>query len=84
MTFGLRNILQPTDSSKQRGDMNRAEQKEFLQATAWLRPLTRWAAAFAFKTDGVLPAPIRNMPLKLVKLILARQHKKTGSGGKSC
>ena len=56
--------------------MNSAEQKEFLQATAWLRPFTRWAAAFSIKTEGLLPRPIRNLSLKMVKLILARQHKK--------
>jgi hypothetical protein len=63
--------------------MNSAEQKEFLKATAWLRPFTRWAAAFSFKTEGLLPAAIRNLPLKLVKLILARHHKSKGSGCKS-
>ncbi len=60
--------------------MNSAEQKEFLQATAWLRPYTRWAAAFSFKTEGLLPAAIRNLPLNLVKMILARHHKSVGSG----
>lgn len=63
--------------------MNSAEQKEFLKATAWLRPFTRWAAAFAFKAEGILPAAIRNLPLKLVKVVLARQHKSAGSGCKS-
>jgi len=63
--------------------MNNAEQKEFLKATAWLRPYTRWAATFAIKTEGFLPAAIRNVPLKLVKLILARHHKTLGSGCKS-
>ncbi len=64
--------------------MKSAEQKEFLQATAWLRPYTRWAAAFSFKAEGLLPAAIRNLPLKLVKMILARHHKSVGSGCKSC
>ena len=64
--------------------MNGAQQKEFLQATAWLRPFTRWAAAFSFKTEGFLPAVIRNLPLKLVKLLLVRHHKKAGVGCKSC
>ena len=63
--------------------MNSAQQKEFLQATAWLRPFTRWAAAFSITTEGLLPAPVRNLPLKAVKLILARHHKKLGSGCKS-
>lgn len=64
--------------------MNHAQQKEFLQATAWIRPYTRWAAAFSCKTEGYLPAVLRNLPLKLVKRILARQHKITGAGCKSC
>jgi hypothetical protein len=62
--------------SKGKNLMNSAEQKEFLQATAWLRPFTRWAAAFSIKTEVLLPPPIRNLPLKMVKLVLARQHKK--------
>jgi len=64
--------------------MNSAEQKEFLKATAWLRPLTRWAAAFSLKSEGFLPSAIRNLPLKLVKSMLARQYKSAGSGCKSC
>jgi hypothetical protein len=63
--------------------MNSAKQKEFLQATAWLRPFTRWAAAFSFKTEGILPAGIRNLPLKAVKLILARHQKRMGTSCKS-
>jgi hypothetical protein len=58
--------------------MNSAEQKEFLQATAWLRPITRWAAAFSFKTSGFLPETIRNIPLKLVKRVLAGYQKRSG------
>ena len=64
--------------------MHSAEQKEFLQATAWLRPFTRWAAAFSFRTEGWLPAVLRNLPLKLVKWMLARQYAKSGAAGKSC
>ncbi len=63
--------------------MNSTEQKEFLKATAWLRPFTRWAAAISFKTEGLLPTAIRNLPLKLVKKILASHLKSTGSGCKS-
>jgi hypothetical protein len=63
--------------------MNTAEQKEFLQATAWLRPVTRWAAAFSFKTSAYLPAVVRNLPLKLVKRILAGYQKRAGSGCKT-
>jgi hypothetical protein len=60
--------------------MNIEQQKEFLQATAWLRPFTRWAAAFSFRTTGFLPAAVRNLPLKLVKGLLARQKKRMESG----
>jgi hypothetical protein len=63
--------------------MNSAEQKEFLQATVWLRPFTRWAAAFSIRTEGLLPAPVRNLPLKVIKLVLARHHKNVASGCKS-
>ncbi len=62
--------------------MNSEQQKEFLQATAWLRPFTRWAARFSFKTSGFLPGVIRNAPLKLVKALLARQQKRMESGCK--
>jgi hypothetical protein len=66
--------------------MNSAEQQEFLQATAWLRPYTRWAAVFSIKTEGFLPVAIRHLPLKVVKRVLARQHKRhsKGSGCTSC
>ena len=51
--------------------MNSQQQKEFLEATAWLRPFTRWAAAFSFKSPAWLPAVVKNLPLKIVKRILA-------------
>jgi hypothetical protein len=60
--------------------MNHQQQQEFLRATAWLRPCTRWAAAFSFKTTGYLPAAIRNAPLQVVKRILAHYQKGQGSG----
>ena len=47
--------------------MNSEQQKEFLQETAWIRPLTKWSALFAFKTQGFLPMWIRNLPLKAIK-----------------
>jgi hypothetical protein len=66
--------------------MNSNQQKEFLRATAWLRPYTRWAARFSFQTTGFLPAALRNLPLKLVKAILNRYQKRAdaGTGCKSC
>lgn len=53
--------------------MNSQQQKEFLQATAWLRPWTRWATAFSIRWAGVLPQRLRNLPLTLVRRILARK-----------
>jgi hypothetical protein len=64
--------------------MNTDQQKQFLQSTAWLRPLTRGAAAFSFKTSRFLPAVIRNLPLKLVKRILAGYQKRMDSSCKIC
>jgi hypothetical protein len=64
--------------------MNSAQQKEFLENTAWLRPFTRWAAAFSFKTAGILPAVVRNLPLKVVKRILAGYQRRSAEGCKSC
>jgi hypothetical protein len=63
--------------------MNSQQQKEFLQATAWLRPLTRWAAAFSIRSEGILPAWIRNLPLKVVKRILAKDLARMTSTCKS-
>ncbi len=63
--------------------MNSEQQKEFLRATAWLRPCTRWAAAFSIGTSGYLPGAIRSIPLKLVKRLFALYHKRMGSGCKT-
>ena len=63
--------------------MNSTQQQEFLRATAWLRPYTRWAAAFSIQTAGWLPAAVRNLPLKLVKHLLARQQARSQSGSQS-
>ena len=64
--------------------MNAEQQKAFLQSTAWLRPYTRWAAAFSISASGYLPAAIRNIPLKLVKRVLViyqkRMEKRMGAG----
>jgi hypothetical protein len=62
--------------------MNSEQQKAYLKATAWLRPYTRWAAAFSFRTTGYLPEAVRNLPLKLVKLLLVRYQKNGGTGCK--
>jgi hypothetical protein len=63
--------------------MNSQQQKDFLQATAWLRPLTRWAAAFSIRSVGILPSWIRNLPLKIVKLTLASYQRRMTSTCKS-
>jgi hypothetical protein len=63
--------------------MNSQQQKEFLEATAWLRPFTKLAAAFSFKTSRFLPSVIRNLPLKIVKKILIGYQRKLSSGS-SC
>ena len=63
--------------------MNSQQQKEFLEATAWLRPVTRWAAAFSIRWSGILPAGIRNLPLKIVKRILANYQTRMSSGCKT-
>ncbi|PUE09280.1 hypothetical protein B9Z51_10310 [Limnohabitans sp. T6-5] len=63
--------------------MNSQQQKEFLQATAWLRPLTRWAAALSIRSVGILPAWFRNLPLKIVKRILAHDQARMTSNCKS-
>jgi hypothetical protein len=74
------------ESSIRKQTMNSQQHKKFLEATAWLRPFTRWSAAFAFKSSGWLPAVVRNLPLKLVKLILAGYQRRmsTGTGCQTC
>jgi hypothetical protein len=64
--------------------MNSEQQKAFLQATAWLRPCTRWAAKFSIQTAGFLPAVLRNVPLKVVKRVLAGYQKRMDAGCKTC
>jgi hypothetical protein len=73
----------PKPTNRKR-DMNSQQQKEFLQATAWLRPVTRWAASFSIQTAGFLPAAIRNLPLRLVKRVLVGYQKRAGSGCGTC
>jgi hypothetical protein len=60
------------------------EQQQFHAKTRWLRPYTRWAAGFSMSTAGWLPAVVRNVPLKVVKLILVRYQKSTHAGCKGC
>lgn len=59
------------------------QQEQFINATRWLRPVTRWAAAFSVNTAGWLPAAVRNLPLKLVKRLLQKYHRDMNSGCKS-
>jgi hypothetical protein len=76
----LQNQASPMMRHTGSSTMNREQQKEFLQATAWLRPYTRWATAFSIRTSGLLPAALRNLPLKLVQRLLVRQRKRMESG----
>lgn len=57
-------------------------QEEYLKKTQWLRPFTRWAAAFSFHTAGWLPGAVRNAPLKLIKRILQSYQASTGTSCK--
>lgn len=57
-------------------------QRQLHQKIQWLRPFTRMAASFSIRTEGWLPAVIRNMPLKLVKHAIASYQRKIDSGGK--
>ena len=59
------------------------QQQDFLQATAWLRPYTRRAAAFSYRTSGYLPAVVRNVPLQFVRMILAFYQKRQQTGCKT-
>jgi hypothetical protein len=59
------------------------QQERFLQKTRWLRPVTRWAAAFSINTSAWLPEYVRNAPLKLVKRILQGYQEGMNAGCKS-
>jgi len=59
-------------------------QEEFLKQTSWLRPFTRWAAAFSIHTQGWLPEVVRNAPLKLVKRVLQKYQKDINGSCNSC
>jgi hypothetical protein len=63
--------------------MNSQQQKEFLQATAWLRPLTRWAAVFSIRSNGILPVWLRYLPLKIVKRVLVNYQSRMSSSCKT-
>jgi hypothetical protein len=63
--------------------MNSQQQKEFLQATAWLRPLTRGTAAFSMGTARILPGWLRNLPLKIVKRVLVNYQTRMSSDCKT-
>lgn len=59
-------------------------QRELHAKIQWLRPYTRAAASFSMFTQGWLPAVIRNLPLKLIKHIIAGYQRKVGSGCSGC
>lgn len=46
------------------------DRRKFVAATQWLRPYTRWSAAFAMQAPAWVPGFVRHLPLKLINLIL--------------
>jgi len=51
------------------------KQNQFINATRWLRPYTRWATRFSLNAPRWLPKVLRNAPLKLSALVLRGYHK---------
>lgn len=49
-------------------------QQRFVNATQWLRPVTRWATRFSLNAPQWLPAAVRNTPLRLTSLVLKAYH----------
>jgi hypothetical protein len=49
---------------------NPKDKRRFVEATQWLRPVTRWAARFSLNSPTWIPVFIRNTPLKLTALVL--------------
>lgn len=49
---------------------NPKDKRRFVEATQWLRPVTRWSARFSLNAPQWVPAPVRNLPLKLTGLVL--------------
>jgi hypothetical protein len=54
---------------------NPQDQRRFVEATQWLRPVTRWAARFSLAAPQWIPGVLRNAPLRLTSLILSGYHR---------
>jgi len=51
------------------------DQRRFIEATQWLRPVTRWATRISMASPKWIPALLRNLPLRLTSLVLRGYHK---------
>jgi hypothetical protein len=51
------------------------DQKRFIEATQWLKPVTRWATRFSISTPQWIPSVLRNLPLRLTGLVLRGYHR---------
>ncbi len=54
---------------------NPKDQRRFVEATQWLRPVTRWATRFSMAAPHWVPAMLRNVPLCLTSLVLRGYHR---------
>lgn len=52
-----------------------ANQRRFVQATQWLRPVTRWATRFSLNAPLWLPGAVRNAPLRCTSWVLRGYHR---------
>jgi hypothetical protein len=50
------------------------DKQRFVEATQWLRPVTRWAARFSLNAPRWVPESVRNGPLKLTSSVLRLYH----------
>jgi len=50
------------------------KKQKFLQATQWLRPVTRWSTRFSLNSPKWMPAVVRHAPLRLTSLVLRGYH----------
>jgi hypothetical protein len=50
------------------------KKQRFMNATQWLRPVTRWSTRFSLNSPKWLPAVVRHAPLRLTSLVLRGYH----------
>ena len=50
------------------------KKQKFMQATQWLRPVTRWSTRFSLNSPKWLPAFVRHAPLRVTSLVLRGYH----------